>query len=436
MSAINIVVCLGAFLLANHLDQAAEPSGYSDLSIVLPKRRLPIPQALRRGDSPGFALRGIKGWKWKPDQYLRIVPFLAAHKMNFLMNCYTNMSDIEHYAWGDPKANRWWEPIPPEKAKWLKQLVSECQKYKIQFCFSMNPSLNSTRPLRYDSAADLDALWRHYAWMQGLGVRWFNISLDDIGEGIDGPGQVKLVNEIVRRLRIKDPHANLVFCPTWYWGRGDEPDKQAYFKAISQDLDKDVYLFWTGDYVLGPIRRQDAAAYRKAVNHRLFLWDNYPVNDDNPTMHLGPVIGRDKDLAEVADGYMSNSMCQQWDANRIPMLTCADYAFNPSAYDPDRSIAQAILNIARGHEQGELLRDLVLAYPGNLRVFDGRYNTGYNPVREKYRRLPAPERKAFCDQISQLLFRLDKVFPREYEPEKATVKADIAWMEEHLPSAT
>jgi len=100
----------------------------------------------------------------------------------------------------------------------------------------------------------------------------------------------------------------------------------------------------TGDAVVGRISRKAADTFRGIVKHRLFLWDNYPVNDANPTMHLGPVIDRDADLCDVIDGYMSNPMRLQNEANRIPLATCADYAYNPAAYDPLRSIGQAIVH--------------------------------------------------------------------------------------------
>jgi len=87
----------------------------------------------------------------------------------------------------------------------------------------------------------------------------------------------------------------------------------------------DAYILWTGDGVVTPtITRQAAEGYRSIVKRRLVLWDNYPVNDNSPTLHLGPVTGRDADLCEVIDGYMSNPMCTQNQANRIPLLTCAD----------------------------------------------------------------------------------------------------------------
>ena len=49
-------------------------------------------------------------------------------------------------------------------------------------------------------------------------------------------------------------------------------------------------MFWTGD-TFTRITRAAAESYKKRVKHRLFLWDNYPVNDGQQTLHLGPVTG-------------------------------------------------------------------------------------------------------------------------------------------------
>jgi hypothetical protein len=415
-------------------DEPMTPDLSKDFSFELPGRKRPLPEP---GSRPGFVFRGIKGWLWKPQDYLDVVPVMKAHGMNFLMNCYTNMADVEHYRWGDPKANRWWEPLPPEKKAWLARLAAECRKNGIEFCFSMNPNLNSQRPLRYDSQEDLEALWAHYAWMQSQGVRWFNVSLDDISEGIDGEGQVRVVNEIHRRLVEKDPSAKLIFCPTWYWGDGTEKDKRPYLETLAKSLHPDVYLFWTGRDVLGPIRRADAESYRAAVRHRLFVWDNYPVNDANPTMHLGPVVNRDRDLCEAADGYMSNSMSQQAEINRIPMLTCADYAANPWDYDPARSVGQAILHLASKDSERKLLRDLVMAYPGFLVYYEGKYITDHNPARERFSQIlkdrhPRFLAELYLQKMEDLLRRMQKTFPTRYPAAKATLESDVAWMQAEL----
>ncbi|MBM3495641.1 MAG: hypothetical protein FJX72_15160 [Armatimonadetes bacterium] len=404
-----------------------------DFRIVLPKEKRPFPDRAPAGQAPGFAMRGIKGWLWKPQQYLAEIPTLARYRMNFLMNCYGSMCDIEHYPWGDPRVNRWWEPLPDTKRRAYEKVVAECRKRGIEFCFGMNPNICTKRIVRYASAEDTDLLWRHYAWMQGLGVRWFNISLDDITEGIDAAGQARLVNEILRRLRERDPDARMIFFPTYYWGDGAGKEQKPYLETLARDLHSDVYLFWTGDGVVGPITKAAAESFRRISGRRLFLWDNYPVNDANPTMHLGPVVDRDPDLREIVDGYMSNPMHSQNEINRIPLFTCADYAYDPRAYDPERSIGQAILHQTEDARGREVLRELVEHYPGML--IWGSGSTALNAVRERFTRMLAmphggPAAEAYIASIRSLLARMRAAFPKSYLAEKATVQADLQHMQD------
>jgi hypothetical protein len=410
-----------------------------DFKIKLPRKMRPFPEPLKPGQKPGFPLRGIKSWMWTPEQCLSEIPILAKYKMNFFMNCYTTMSDIKqfrgNYTWGDPEANRWWEDLSASRKQAFEDIVRECQKYGVDFCFSMNPNLGSKRPLDYKSAKDIDDLWKHYKWMQGLGVKWFNISLDDISQGIDPSGQVKVVNEIYRRLKENDPQAQMIFCPTIYWGDGTSPSDRQYLETIARELDKDVFLFWTGNSVVGNITRKAAESYRRVVKHRLILWDNYPVNDGNPTMHLGPLTNRDLDLCKAVDGYMSNSLCLQNEGNRLPMLTCADYSYNPYGYDPNRSIGQAIMHLEIGQEQQQVIKELVELYPGF--IIYGIPSTGANPVRERFIRLmedphlkDAP--KTMLNSLESLVSRMDNAFPTRYTAEKQTLRNDIEFVKQSL----
>jgi hypothetical protein len=399
-----------------------------DFYVILPSEKRELPEPLPRGQKPGFRWRGTKGWFWTPQQYLAEIPVMAKYRMNFLMNCYGSMCDVEHYTWGDPRVNRWWEPLPEAKKAAYAEVVKACQVEGLTFCFSMNPNLCSTRFVNSGDAGDVDALYQHYAWMQELGVKWFNISLDDITQGIDASGQASVVNEILRRLRTGDPGAQMIFCPTYYWGDGTGREQRPYLETLARELDQDVYLFWTGDAVVGTITRKAAETFRRIAGHRLFLWDNYPVNDARPTMHLGPVTGRDPDLCEVIDGYMSNPLCQQNEANRLPMLTCADYAWNPAAYDPARSIGQAILHLAETPAQRNVMQDLVEAYPGMLIYGNG--NTGFNAVRHKYAQITGiPHSKqaawAFIEHLEKLAERLKEAFPNGYVAERKTLEDDI-----------
>jgi hyaluronoglucosaminidase len=406
----------------------------AELVVQLPQEVRPLPEPLPAGRTePGFRIRGIKGWNWTPDQYLEEIPVLAEHKMNFLMNCYLSMFS-HHPQW----RNDWWEPIPESRMQAYEKVIRACQKRGIQYCFAMHPQLSSSRPLDPTSDADFEEFWPHYAWAQGLGVKWFCVSLDDVSWGTKGPGgggadHSRLVSRLLGRLRVKDPDAQLVFCPVPYWGDGSDPQHRAYLEAVGREMDPAVYLFWTGDAVVTPrITRQAAEKYKGIAKHRLILWDNYPVNDDQPTLHLGPVTGRDPSLHEVVDGYMSNPMCKQSQSNRIPLLTCADYAYNPQAYDPVRSIGQAIAHLADAGPPRQALKDLVEAYPG-MPTFGG--GTGTNPVRERFKRLrSAPDSQAaaaaYAGRMEELSTRLGQVFPDRFREAQKILAGDVAWLRE------
>lgn len=408
------------------------------VTVRLPRKPRPLPEPLSaRHPDPGFKFRGTKGWGWTAEQYLEEIPVLSRLRMNFLMNCYLSMFTSRL---GEPWLNEWWKPLPEAKREAYARVIRACQEHGIQFCFAVHPQLGSPRPLDPSSAADLDQFFQHYAWAQGQGVRWFSVSLDDVSWGTRGPAEggaahTRLVNAVFSRLRAKDAGAQLIFCPVPYWGDGTAPEPRAYLEALGQELHPDVYLFWTGDAVVTPrITRAAASSYRRIARHRLFLWDNYPVNDSSPTLHLGPVRGRDPDLGEVIDGYMSNPMAAQNQINRLPLATCADYAYNPWAYDPDRSIGQAILFLASSHSQRRVLKDLVETYPGLLVTGGG---TGSNPVRPKLSGLLASDggRTAatnFVRQFERMATGLATEFPGQFPATRKTLADDLDWMKRQL----
>lgn len=410
---------------------------HKQFSVDLPKDHKPFPKPLPEGAEPGFKMRGTKGWAWTPAQYLAEIPWLVEFRMNFLMNCYLSMFDIENKKWNQADANRWWEDLPEPKKAAYEKVVQACQNHGIEFCFGMNPNLASKKYIKDDSPDDLDALYKHYDWMQSLGVRWFNISLDDITQGIDASSHARVVNTILHRLRAKDPKVEMIFCPTYYWGDGTEPKQQAYLEILARELDPKVYLFWTGDSVVGAITRKGAETFRRISGHKLFLWDNYPVNDDAPTMHLGPVLDREPDLCEVVDGYMSNPHCKQNEGNRIPLATCADYAYNPFDYDPARSIGQAVLHVASRSEEREVLKDLVEAYPGMLIWSPPQRGPGFNAVHEQFNRISAlPHSRqaavAFVERMDDLTRRLKKAFPESFVAERETLQRDVQLLKGRL----
>jgi hypothetical protein len=422
-------------IAADGYELPAFKSATGVLPLELPTKLRPLPEPLPAGEQPGFKLRGIKGWAWTSEQYLSEIPVLVEYKMNFLMNCYVSLFASDDWHWGE-NSNRWWQPFSEKKRLALEKVIRTAQKHGLQFCFSMNPQLFSSRPLNPQSNEDFEKLWPHYAWAQGLGVKWFNLCLDDIqvmpGLRIDAAEHCKFVNKLFTRLREKDAGVRFIFCTTYYGGNGNEPEAVAYLDTVARDLNPEIYIFWTGD-TFTRITRAAAESYKKRVKHRLILWDNYPVNDAQQTIHMGPVTARDPDLCDVIDGYMSNPMCGQNEVNRIPMATCADYAYNPKGYDPTRSIGQAILHLAETAAQRGVLLDLVEAYPGFI-LYPG--GTGTNPPRIEFQKLMAARNhylaRNMLRHLEDIARRLEREFPDRYTATKRTLGADIEWMKTTL----
>ena len=83
---------------------------------------------------------------------------------------------------------------------------------------------------------------------------------------------------------------------------------------------------------------------------------------------------------------MSNPLSPQNDLNRIPLLTCTDYAYNPWDYDPARSIGQAIVHLAK--TEGAAIG---VARPG--RALSGVHHFSHGAGRADHLRRPAAIRR-------------------------------------------
>jgi AraC-like DNA-binding protein len=407
--------------------------------------QLPAPAVVEAEPGPaqtpgqGFRFRGMKGWSWTPEQYLEEIPVLRTLGMNFLMNCYRSMSVSRP---GEPWRNEWWRPMSRERREDFIRIIRGCAENGITFCLALHPQLAASRPLVHGSAKDLELFFQHYAWAQEQGVEWFAVCLDDTSWGAEGPGALgashsALVNVVFDGLYAKNNRSRMILCPAVFWGDGTNPEHSAYLAALAQDLHPDVCVFWNGDGIVTPrITRVAAQGFRKAVGHPLFLWDNYPVNDGSPTMHLGPLSGRDPDLCEVIEGYITNPMCSQSRINRLPLATAAEYSRAPQTYKPARAIAQAIARLAKTPQPQSVLKQLVAAYPGFILAGGG---TGTNPVRARFAdKLAADDSRrmasTYAHEIEALAEGLGKYFGREFPDAKHTVLADVAWMKQQLPA--
>jgi hyaluronoglucosaminidase len=311
-------------------------------------------------DYPAMPLRGtIEGFygsPWSPAERLDQLAFYGDVKANTYI--YAPKDDPYH-------RDRWREPYPAAKLAELKQLVDTATAHHVQFTFALSPGTT----ICYSSAADRQALAAKLQAMYDLGVRDFSIPLDDIsytrwnctadrtaygapGAAAAGRAQVELLNFVQQGFVATHPGTRpLQMVPTEY---GDLTDT-AYKQALRSTLDPRVLVMWTGTDVVPPsITVAQAARASELFGRKVFVWDNYPVNDYAQAagrLLLAPYDKREAGLSDVLAGIVSNPM-NQAAASKVVVFTMADFAWNDRAYQPAASWQRAASYLAGADPAG------------------------------------------------------------------------------------
>ena len=304
-------------------------------------------------DWPALALRGtiegFYGTPWTHEQRLRQMDFYGDTKMN--VYTYAPKDDPYH-------RERWDEPYPAADLDRLGELVDRGHANRVDFVFALSPGLS----ICYSSADDVEALLAKFESVYDIGVRQFNVALDDInytdwecpedperfGTGAAGAGaaQAYLLNQVVERFVGQHPDVERVqMVPTEYYNVTESP----YKKALREQMDDSVLVQWTGIGVVpASITTAQAKAAVAVFGHDIHVWDNYPVNDYAAgQLLLGPFNGREAGLSDVLHGLVANPM-NQAEASKIPLVTVADFLWNDKAYDKQRSLAAALRYVSGG----------------------------------------------------------------------------------------
>ena len=308
-------------------------------------------------DFPSMPLRGtIEGFygpPWSPSARLDHMDFLGQVKANTYV--YTPKNDPY-------LRDEWRTPYPSDKLAQLKKLVSEATANHVHFTYAVSPGLS----ICYSSASDRSALEAKFQSMYDLGVRSFSIPLDDISytqwncaadrtaygapsQESAAKAQVSLLNDI--QTNWIDKHAGaqpLQMVPTEY---GDLTDT-SYKQTIRSTLDPDVVVMWTGTAVVPPsVTNAQADAVSKLFGRKVFLWDNYPVNDFGNTsgrLLLAPYDKREAGLSDHLTGIVANPMNEAY-ASDVAVFGTADFTWNDTAYDATKDWKQAMSYLAGGH---------------------------------------------------------------------------------------
>ncbi|MBR6634504.1 MAG: beta-N-acetylglucosaminidase domain-containing protein [Clostridia bacterium] len=306
--------------------------------------KLVVKGELRAGtleDYPLFERRGyIEGFygpTWKHEKRLSVMRLMAKYGMNTFY--YAPKDDEYHRA-------KWNKPYPDKELSELKELFDTAAENELNVCWCVGPGLT----YHYTSEADFEALIAKFRNVYSIGVRNFGLLLDDIANDFqyaddsqeyDGivDAHIVLVNKTYKALKEIDSEISLTVCPTQYFGDAED----YYISKFGSGLSAEVKIFWTGKEICSTfLTCRDADDFARSTKHKPLYWDNYPVNDAEMfnEMHLGAVKGRDKELYKHSDGLISNVM-EYAEASKIPLMTIADYLWNPIAYDCEKSLKNA-----------------------------------------------------------------------------------------------
>ena len=270
-------------------------------------------------------IEGFYGAPWSHRERLDLLQFCGQNGLNLFV--YAPKDDPYH-------RESWREPYPAPALERLGELVAAGRTHGVDFAWTIAPGLS----IDYASDDDFRALVRKAEQLRSIGATT-QLLFDDIPEGDIAAGQARVSNRFL--LELGGP---LVVCPTDYGGTHES----AYRQVLAAELDPEIGVYWTGpEVVSNSITREDAEAARAAFGGReLWLWDNYPVNDFEPSrLHLGPLTGRDPDLPVHA--YIANGMIQAG-PSKLAFATQADYARDSLSYDPVSSFDRALASVGGG----------------------------------------------------------------------------------------
>lgn len=364
---------------------------------------------------PSFQRRGIVegffGPPWTLSQRTALFSLGERRGMNTYL--YAPKDDPYH-------RERWDQPYPDAQWRDMRELIYRARRHGIDFVYGFHPG----KRLHFTAAEPVQRLVEKAGLLHGAGVRTFAVLFDDIPSALEFPddrerfqgslarAEAEWLGRILERQPAGWKDVEWWICPSYYTmdpllPKMFGPFEPGFLETLGTFLPEAVACLWTGPSVVSKtISLAHVRKVTRALNHRLILWDNYPVNDLSMAgeMHLGPVTGRDPRLPEHVYGYLNNPLLQA-SLSLLPLATCLDYAARPAAYDPEGSWKRAVL---------EFFGKTALPHWRALREFCERLNASKDKRRPL--RLP-PAKKAGIERARRYLrSHGNETWSREFRP--------------------
>ena len=275
-------------------------------------------------------VEGFYGTPWTQDNRIDMLNFCGSHGLNAYI--YAPKDDPYHRA-------KWREPYPQDKLNDLAELIRKAESNNVKFIFAVSPGLD----LDYSSEDEQNAMIAKLTAMYKLGVRDFAIFFDDI-ENLDGGAQAQFLNIIQEKfVNTHEDISPLITVPTEYYRRKmiDDNGCKPYTVNFANTVSPDIIVLYTGEGVVQPeLTDEQYKAANDIYGRDLGIWWNYPVNDYiEEQIALGMIENLPK-RSNIPAIFFNPMKHEQ--LSKIALATGADYANDPSNYNPDDSWNAAI----------------------------------------------------------------------------------------------
>ncbi|KAJ5235162.1 beta-N-acetylglucosaminidase-domain-containing protein [Penicillium citrinum] len=301
------------------------------------------------------SIEGFYGVPWSHEARLDQLVFYGKHKINTYI--YTPKDD--------PLLRSKWRTLyEGNDLGQLEELIDTANANHVDFTFALSPG----NDLCYSLDADYNATVAKFDQARKLGVSSFYIAFDDIltdgfhcqsdqqkwnatGKvgGTDdlswmADAQAFYLNRIQENYIKTHGLKDLETVPTNYAGSAPDPYKEEF----GTKLNKNISIQWTGEGVFSDqindtsVKRADSSY----VTEKMFLWDNFPVNDGNRNrLFLNPLTGRAANLYKYLLGFTSNPMEQPY-ASMPALANYGDYTWNGPKYDATKSMERVLRELS------------------------------------------------------------------------------------------
>lgn len=175
--------------------------------------------------------------------------------------------------------------------------------------------------------------------------------------------QAFVINNLLNWLQSNYGTIRFEFCPPWYLNEFVDKSQgraEAYFRDLTLLVNEDVVFVWTGNTVRSlQFDHADISRFSALTGHNLMFWDNtmyarslegiyggfpayYPAKTKFCSLFEPYDVMMPLDFSSVSPHFYANGF-PNTELYKIKFATLADFLWNPSAYNPDRSLWKVLM---------------------------------------------------------------------------------------------